>query len=316
MLALRLPPPRYQPYPEGRSLAHPVQGFQGYKDIQIDEHTYFILYENYGGRSPDDGVLNHCEGQLLKGAREYVLYRAGELAKSKGAKYVVVLHKDDWNLASAWSSRNSRGRGSGSEATLYAGEPGAGLVVRLFREYPPLARHSNDRIYDTEELLQNLSEMNFRLAEYQNKTSQGESTTKLMDTVSRWRSTVISCRPVSVQGREDNQFHSSANSPFERGHTITKGPNGDIQIALWAHRYWPSTSAVQFLSLCVQLAEEEGFKIFKLKDWRVEEHLSREIKTWGAWFGMKATINPQREIDANSLEPVFSVNETRSYLFP
>ena len=293
-------------------MAHP---YQGYKDVQIDGRTYFILYENYGGRSPKSGMFAHCDEKWVKGAREYALYRAGELAKSKGAKYVAVLHKDDWSLASAFSSGSSR-RGGVSVGALYAGEPGAGLVVRLLSEYPPAARHSNDRIYYVEELLQDLSEMNVRLAEYQNKTSQRESTPQFLDTVSRWRSTVISCRPVSGQSREDNQFRNSAHSQLERGHTITKGSHGDFQIALRAHRYWPTTSAVQFLWLCVQLAEQEGFKIFKLEDWRVEEHLSREIKTWGAWFEMKATVIPQHQIDPNSLEPVSTVDETRPYLFP
>ena len=307
--------PRYLPYPEGRSLARPVQGYQGYKDIQIDERAYFILYENYGGPL-HGGLLNHCADRWLKGAREYVLYRAGELAKSKGAKYFLILHKDDWNLASAYSSRDSRGRVSSAEGLLHAGEPGAGLVVRLLSEHPPSVRDSNDQIYNVEELLQNLSEINVGLAEYQHKTSQGESMPQFVDTVSRWRSTVINCHPVSVQSREDNQFRSSAHSQFEPGHTITKGPHGDFQVAIWAHRYWHTTSAVEFLWQCVQLAEQQGFKIFKLEDWRVEEHLSREIKTWGAWFGMKATIIPQRQIDPNSLEPVFAVDETRSYLFP
>lgn len=88
--------PRYQPISENGGLSRPVQGYQ---DIQIDGETYFITYMNYYGFSFGHGLPGDPrDDKWLKGAQEYVLYRAAELAQSKGAQYFAVLYQDDWNL--------------------------------------------------------------------------------------------------------------------------------------------------------------------------------------------------------------------------
>lgn len=301
-------PPRYQPFLKDSSSA---QSAQGYQDIQLDERTYFVRYENYYV------FVDRCDQRLLKGAQEYALYRAGELAKSKGAKYFVVLHKDDWNLASALrATKPTFGQkygSAGAEAVLNEGSPGAGLIIRLLSEYPPSARPGDNSIYDVDELLQNLPAMNVGLAKYLNRPSQGVSMSQSENSFSRWRSSVTKCGSLPVQDRQDNR---SVPQQYEPGHTITKGPDGNFQIAIWSHQFWPTTTVMRFLWLCVWLADQRGFEIFKLQDWRVEEHLSREIKTWGAWFVMKATVIPQHKLDLASPEPVFHADAIRSQVFP
>jgi len=74
--------PRYQPISESGGLSSPVQGYQ---DIQIDGETYFIAYMNYYSFSFGHGLPGDArDDKWLKGAQEYVLYRAAELPNLPG----------------------------------------------------------------------------------------------------------------------------------------------------------------------------------------------------------------------------------------
>jgi hypothetical protein len=74
--------PHYQPLSRSSAWSGQIQGYASY---QIDERTYLVAYQNYFSSVPVEGKwADPFDGKWVKGAQEYVLYRAGELAKSKG----------------------------------------------------------------------------------------------------------------------------------------------------------------------------------------------------------------------------------------
>jgi hypothetical protein len=87
------PYPLYQPVSQGTHWNR----YQGYFEYQIDSQTHLIGYSNY---MPDHPLLTgtwrvRSMKRLIKGAQQYVLYRAAEFTKAQGQQFFVVLHKDD-----------------------------------------------------------------------------------------------------------------------------------------------------------------------------------------------------------------------------
>lgn len=254
---------------------------QGYQDVQIDEDTYVVSYINYISRSRSDGQQMDPYGdKWIKGAQEYVLYRAGELAKSKGAQYFAILHQDDWNILSTWSTPNDV-------------QPGAGLVIRLLNSVPSAIQSNDSRVYDVEVLLQTLTEINRGLAEYANKTSPDEWVQKSWKDFRRWRASV---------NRDSVKLTHELTTPQRS--RIDKDQTGAFQITTWEDKFGP-ISPLQFLWQCVTLARQEGLRTFKLENWFVQEQ-----ETDGTlWFITTAKIVPNYQKPPQSIEPVFKVDE-------
>ncbi len=304
--------PRYQPISASSSL---FELRQGYRDIQIDGKVYLIVYMNYVSSSLDHGLLiDPLDHKWLQGAQEYVLYRAAELTKSKGAKYFGILHKDDWNLID-FSTSSKYGRHP-------IAHPGAGLMIKILNDYPSSTQPKDDRVYEVSNLLQSLPEKNSGLAKYQKTTSHDEAITNTGYGFSRWRSSVSGYDSVPVPGHWEKPVFGSAYFKFEPGMNITKEPTGSFHIAIWDD-YWNSNRhnsdepilQIQLLRQCVALAEHEGFEVFKLEDWTVEEHREATPEDGDlrkVWFRTTATVMLQHQKDPNSLDPVFVVDEIRS----
>ena len=305
--------PQYQPLTENSILSRPRQG---YEEFQIDHSTHFITYVNYFSLSHKHGLLiDLLDDKWLKGAQEYVLYRAAELAKSKGAKYFAILHEDDWNLIDFFTTSKY-----GHNPIV---RPGAGLMIKILNDYPSYTQAKDDRVYEVDKLLQNLPEKNSGLAEYQKTTSHDEAITNTRYGFSRWRSSVSGYDAVPVPGRWEKPLLGSAAFKFEPGKSIVKQPTGSFRIAIWDD-HWNSNRhnidepilQIQLLRQCVTLAEHEGFEVFKLEDWIVEEH--REATPDGnlrnVWFRTSANVTLQHQKEADSLDPVFVVDEVRPYL--
>lgn len=215
--------PRYQPISESGVLSVPRQG---YRDIPIDERTYLILYDNYYRASLNVPIFDPHDEKWLQGAQEYVLYRAGELAKSKGVRHFVVLYKDDWNLIGVFPQKSGR---------RPSFQPGAAIVMRVLTSDSFSIQANDDRVFEVDQLLRDLPEMNSGLAEYQKKPSQVETIQKTGKSFNRWRSSVSGYESRPVLGHRAKQlldYALSPLSPFRPETIITKKPTGGFEIVI------------------------------------------------------------------------------------
>jgi hypothetical protein len=169
-----------------------------------------------------------------------------------------------------------------------------------------------DHIYEVNKLLESLEQKNIELAEHQGISLPHDGTVKITDNqVTRWRSVSdydsesVPLVRKSFWGGGFQIFWG-----FEPGTEITKKPSGAFEIAMWDRVL---VSPVQLLLECVKLADREGYEVFKLENWTVEEHRAdgdrgdRRI-----WFKTKTNVVLQHQKTPGSLEPVFVVEEIRS----
>jgi len=289
--------PRYQPLSPKNIFSTP---FQGYKDIQIDEQTYLVLYDGYYSHSLKHGFLQSTDildEKWLQGAQAYALHRAGELVKSKGAKYFVVLHKDDWNLIGITRSRYG---------PLPDISPGAGLMIRILSDYPSSMQLNDDRLYEVDKLLQSVTEKNNGPIEYQENYSPTENGFR------RWRSSVSGYNSVPVPGHWEKPLWGPSYLKFESGTDMAKGSTSNFRVAIWDDHFRP-TFPIQLLQQCLTLAEREGFEFFRLENWTVEEHRDdpTQVRLGRVWFRTAAHVVLQHQKELDSLDPVFVVDEIR-----
>ena len=285
--------PRYQPLGLNSALVN----VQGYHDIQIDESTYFVTYQNY------NGVFgSKFSEKWLKGAQEYALYRAGELAKSKGANYFVVLYKDDWNLTDIMHNKYG---------PIDIIRPGAGLVIRVWSDYPFAIQPNDDRVYEVDTLLRSLPKKNSGLADYEKKNSPGEFMENTGNEFHRWRTSVNAYDSVPVPGYPVKTLFGE-HFKFVPGINITKRSIGNFKIAIWNKSFLP-VLPISVVRECATLAEREGFEAFKLENWTVEEHRDdpTQVRLGRVWFKTSVDVILQHQKEFNSLDPVFIVEEIR-----
>lgn len=288
--------PRYQPTSEVSIWSPP---FQGYESHQIDERTYLVIYRNYiiSGGPRGNLPTYSLDEKWLEGAQEYVLYRAGDLAKSKGAHSFVVLHKDDWNIIP--------GRRYGPWF-----EPSALVLMRILDKNASSIPVDGEYVYEADKLLDSLAKQNIGLAEHRGMSSHLEGAVNRTDNrVIRWRSSVITSDtdlPLLPLG----QFGWLGYSPKTE---ITKMSSGVFDIAMSGYYM---VSPLELLSECIKLADREGYRAFKLENWTVEEHrVSWNFITWRmrVWFRTKAhVVLQQHQKKSEDLESVFVVEEIRS----
>ncbi len=291
--------PKYDPAWGGGEL-HRQKAYQR----QLGDRTFVVTYQGY----------HRVRG--LKGAQEYVLYRAGELTKSYHAKYFEVLYRDDWDFL----YRSNKD---------HTGLPGAGLMIRIL-DKPPLAipQESAGHVYEVDKLLEDLAESNPGLAEYQGRSTSFQETERLSDdSFARWRSVFRHYKIPSqwfrsvLEVSDSESLREEINTRTGEIGEVTKTPSGKVEVVLrsrWeAMNKWPSP--FEFLLLCATIAEREGFKAFKLENWAVEEHQSKPVlfRTYGLVFGfghefrIKAHIVFLRQRDPESLGSVFEVDAIR-----
>lgn len=299
--------PHYQTLSLKNILSAP---WQGDKDIPIDERTYLVFYSGYYTNKQlfhmgweNDALLE----KWLQGAQEYALYRAGELAKSKGANYFVVLYKDDWNLEDTLIIKTKYGQSP--RAILF---PSAGLIIRILRDLPFSVKPDNDRLYAVDNLLQSLREKNSGLPIYQDTPPPVESITSSGNRFTRWRSSVSGYDPVPDPWQWKTTVFGPVNFASDSETRTTKELNDTFQVVRWAKHFEP-TLPLTLLRDCVLRAEKMGIRAFKLTDWTVEEHRATglSLSQWKVWFRTTATVTPQHHKELDSLEPVFVVDEIR-----
>ena len=290
--------PRYQPISESSIWRPP---FQGYASHQIDERTFLIVYQNYFSSIPTEGRwTDPFDEKWLKGAQEYVLYRAGEWAKSKGAHSFVALHKDDWIQIS-----NSSGRHVGPWFM-----PSAMVLMRILDKNSSSSPGNEDRIFEVDKLLDSLAKQNIGLGEHRGMSSPLEGAVKRTDNrIIRWRSSVITSDSVPTPSLgQGGWIFGLWYSPKTE---ITKMSSGAFDIAM-SGPYM--VSPLELLSECIKLADREGYGVFKLENWTVEEHRAGgDHGDWRIWFRNKAhVVLQQHQKKSEDLESVFVVEEIRS----
>jgi hypothetical protein len=291
--------PLYFQGPEGYGLQH----------IQLDEDTYFIAYMDYSRN------IGGAYGQkLLQLAQEYVLYRAGEVAKSRGAKYFVVLHKDDWNFMSELKVRKSIGNGYRRFNMSYDDyDPGAGVVMRLVHDSPSSTKPNDDRFYEVDMLLQQLPKQNRALADYVKKFHD-ESLIQSGSGFHRWRSSIHEYDSVDAFERKYKSLYGRAPHDAERNSAIEtkvvpQATSDQFELSISDMRL---IAPLRLLVECVKLADQNGYEAFKVVDWTVEEHFVMRPKGRRyMWFRTTATIILQHQTNLESLEPVFSADKIR-----
>lgn len=237
-----------------------------------------------------------------------MLYRAAELAQSKGAQYFAILYQDDWNL-----TRVERGYYKWRGVDPHW-EPGAGLIIRMLQNYPSSMLPNNNRVYEAGLLLQNLTEKNSGLAEYQKKMVHDASVRTAGNGFTRWRSSVSGYDSAPVLGIRQTTFIGQEYIKFKPGNAIIPQiPSGQFEIAMWDDKL---ISPLQFLSECVKLADQRRYEAFKLMNWTVDEYRNDDTHYreggWKVWFRTKATIVLQHQNEPDTLDPVFVVDEIRS----
>jgi hypothetical protein len=296
--------PLYEPLPH-----NPNRGLlrQGYFDYQIDDQTYFIGYLNYHTAHLYLGNdwSNRSE-KWLKGAQEYVLYRASELTKSKGQRSFVVLYKDDW-LYTGYV------RASYRVSRHFEMSPGAWVIVRVLDENTMPLPKNDGVIYSTDTLQEILLQENSGLAEYHRTVVPSERQDQYVPRrFERWRALSGAYDSVPVPGVLHEGVWKGTGVDFESDSKVTQTAPGRYTIAVWQETL---ISPRHILWQCIWLADREGFKAFRLENWRTEEHIGRTFSKYGGkvWFRNTVDVVLQQQYPAR-LEPVFVVEEIRSHL--
>ena len=280
--------PPFQPLLGGESPPR-----QGYVDYQIDAQTFLITYFNYGMGPYDvhffeDPVPIKLQNKWLKGAQEYVLYRAAELARSRGIGWILVLYRDDWNHIGSFKPYR------GSRVPVI--KPGASVLIRFLETS---SSESRQDVHEVEMLLKTLPKMNrglpgapkfpAREKEYV-KTSSGP--------FSRWRTTSA---PFGSVPLTSDGLNISAYSPETK---VAKVSTDRFEIERWG---FAPLSPIMFLGECVKVAEREGHEFFVIENWIEEEH--RDYAS--VWFKTGGMVVLHKSMPEDS-DAVFRVTEIKA----
>ncbi|OQW35989.1 MAG: hypothetical protein A4E20_08550 [Nitrospira sp. SG-bin2] len=149
--------PRYQPIAAGGFKLEPQQG---YSDYQIDERTCLITYQGFNSDAARSWRgLSHEE--WIEMAHDYVLYRSAELARNRGVKQFVILHRDDSNQS--W--RVSVGKSHGQAIRGFI--PSAQVLIRLLADDKVSIVGSEGQVCEVTTLITTLIKSNAELAKRQ-----------------------------------------------------------------------------------------------------------------------------------------------------
>jgi len=289
--------PRYQPITAGVFKLAPQQG---YSDYQIDERTYLITYQGFnpnGARSWRG--LSHEE--WIEMAHDYVLYRSAELARNRGARQFVILHRDDSNQSWRVSVHGSHG----SSEVIKGYFPRARALIRLIYDDRASILGSEDMTHEVNTLIARLMKSNAELAKQQGLGSSPDNDTVNEHRFIRWRA------PVLLDDRAlEPSLAKRRSSLLET--EITEDAHGVFGIVQWSRL---PLSPIDLLMQGVKIADREGYAVFKLEQWTTEEYrFGRQWNNWNdwnAWFRTKARLVLRHQSELNSLDPVFVVDEIR-----
>ncbi len=312
--------PRYQPVAEdsigAARLCKNCFGTvprHGYSDYQIDERTYLMTYQGFNpaGMGPWR-YLSHEE--WIEMAHDYVLYRAAELAKSKGARKFAILHRDDSN--ESWRVSipvyNKYGHYAGHKEIIMGFHPEARVLIRLLSSDSPVNVRSDNHVHEVGGLLTALKKGNARLAAQLETAAPQENVLVSKSRFVRWRAPVL--------------FEDTALEPglakLEPGLEKRNSSFLDTEIIEDAHRVFKVVqwsrlplSPIDLLRECIKIADQEGYPSFKLENWTTGEYRPgrswNDWNDWNAWFQTKTRLVLQHQSELNSLDPVFVVEEIR-----
>lgn len=287
--------PRYQPIAAGGFKLEPQQG---YSDYQIDGRTYLITYQGFNSDTARSWRgLSHEEWIVM--AHDYVLYRSAELARSRGAKQFVILHKDDSNQS--W--RVSVGKSHGQAIRGFI--PSAQVLIRLLADDKASIVGSEGQVYDVITLITRLTKSNAELAKRLGVGSSPDTTTADEHRFVRWRVPVLlddSALGPSWTKRKNSLLDTE----------IAADVPGVFGIVQWSRL---PLSPIDLLRECIRIADQEGYPVYKLEDWTTAEYRPgrswNDWNDWSAWFRTKARLVLQHQSEPNSLDPVFVVDEIR-----
>jgi adenosyl cobinamide kinase/adenosyl cobinamide phosphate guanylyltransferase len=295
--------PRYQPIFEASFGGVPQQGHSHY---QIDARTYLVTYQAFNPGGIRSGKYLSNEEWIVM-AHDYVLYQAAELARSKGAKQFVILHRDDSNEAlRVWAS-HKRPRGGYSNSEIVEGfTPVARVLIRMLSNDGEVNLGSENHVHEVDRLLEELIKRNAWLAAQLETLAPQEKIRASKSPFVRWRASVL------VGDTDLGQaLKKRRNSLLDT--EITDEVPGVFGITLWSRL---PLSAIDLLREGVKIAEREGYAAFRLEDWTVGEY--RQGTHWNdwinsrTWFRTKARLVLQQQDEPNSLDPVFVVDEIRN----
>jgi hypothetical protein len=239
---------------------------------------------------------------LMQGARQYALYRAAEFTKGKGQQSFVVLHKDDWSHT-GYGRKSPRGR-----VGLMV-SPGAWAIVRILDANVIPSQKDEGRIYSADVLLESLAQENGGLAAYRG-TSPLPRHEERSDPRSfqRWRlSYGMMQNAVPIPWNSGQElFGMTEATDYQPGSKVSLGGPGRFRVTIWDRA---QISPMQVLWQCIVLANREGFKVFKIEDWAIDE-----LRAYGVWFRNTVDVVLQHEKEPTSLELVFAVEDVLSHM--
>lgn len=291
--------PLYQPVSQGNHWDR----YQGYFEYQIDSQTYLIGYSNY---MPDHPLLTgtwraRSKNGMMQGAQQYALYRAAEFTKGKGQQFFVVLHKDDW-IHTGYGSKSRRG-GVGLLVS-----PGAWVIVRIVDEKTVPLQKDEGRIYRVDELLESLAQENGGIAAYQGRPPSPQAEERSNPpSFQRWRSANGAQNSAPIPGKPAKEwFGITQSTDYQPGSNVSPMEPDRFTVTIWDRA---QISPIQVLWQCIVLAKREGYKVFKIEDWAIDEPRANAV-----WFRNTVDVVMQHEKDPHSLESVFEVDELLSQM--
>ncbi len=277
----------------------------GYSDYQIDERTYIVTYQGFNpaGIGPWR-YLPHEEWIAM--THDYVLYRSAELARSKGARQFVILHRDDSNQAwRVWKRYRDR-YGRYDEMELIMGfTPGARVLIRLFADQRASILESDGQVHEVDTLMARLTKSNAELSNQQGVGLSHNYAPANDRRFVRWRVPVLlddtGLEP-SLRNRKSSLLDTE----------IIEDTRGVFKVVQWSRS---PLSPIDLLRECIRIADQEGYPVYKLEDWTTAEYRPgrswNDWNDWSAWFRTKARLVLQHQSEPNSLDPVFVVDEIR-----
>ncbi len=313
----------------------------GYSDYPIDERTYLVTYQGFNPTKA--GSWRHLSHEeWIEMAHDYVLYQSAELAKRKGARQFVILHRDDSNQSwRVWIPVRHRYGGYGGLREFIMGfHPGARVLIRLIADDGGSILATADQLYKVDTLMAKLMKSNAELARHQGVDFSPNDSTPNEHRFIRWRVPVLlddtGLEP-SLRNRKslllDTEIIEDARGVLKGAlwskmplfgialekrksylleTEITADSRGVFEIVQWSRS---PRSPIDLLRECMKIADREGYPAFKLEDWTTEEYRPGrswdDWNDWNAWFRTKARLVLQHQKDADSLDPVFVVDEIR-----
>lgn len=298
--------PKYQALPQRSSWG--THG-QGYFEYQIDNRTYLIGYSNY--LVPARAILDRDwyvrSLKWIEGAQDYTLYRAAEFTKSLGERFFVVLYKDDWHYTGYVKAQRRT-------PAHFKASPGAWVIIRIVDKNVADPLKDDSPVYSVNKLLESLAHENGGLPVTQETVSSPKHENQLVSrSFQRWRTSSSAYNSVPVPGIHHEGVFGHKYVEFKPDSQVTQTAPGRFTVAVWQEFL---ISPIHMLWQCIWHADREGYKVFKLENWAVEEHIGGKVANYPGkvWFRSSVDVVPQQQADPASLEPVFAVEEIRSRL--